>query len=99
MSDPERLKRFLVNLAIDPKMYNQYITEAESVMNAAELDEEEKALLKSGNSAAILAYITASTDFTPFVLLRQDIVKLVPVTKESVEKRYKPDTEDENKDK
>src|SRR5215831_688658 len=72
----EKFKAFLVSLATDPAKLGQFIKDPDRTMRAAELSDEEQALLKSGNPAAIYGMLTGQSTpaAAPVTVLVVDLI-------------------------
>jgi len=53
----DRFARFIADLALDPGKLAQYRHDAEAAMQAAGLDDEEKAVLRKGDFRIICEYL------------------------------------------
>ena len=58
--EEQRFARFIADLALDPTTLAQYRKDPEAAMEAAGLDDEEKAVLRTGNFQIICDYLGES---------------------------------------
>ena len=70
------LLEFLSNLATEPSVLAEFMADADAVMEAAEVSEDDRTLLKSGNLAAIYARLAGAGVTAPQIVVVAGIEQL-----------------------
>lgn len=62
MGEEQRFPRFIADLALKPGTLAQYLEDPEAAMQAAGLNDEEKAVLRKGDFRIICEYLVPARD-------------------------------------